>query len=64
MGVFRRGTDGGELAKVDSAAVAHDGLAVPSGANSDRVFFGIERNEDATEGLERGPSMNRGIFGN
>lgn len=54
-----RGVEGRVLAKVDAAALTHDRLAVPDRADGDGVGLGIEGDEDATEGLERRPSMNR-----
>jgi len=58
----RRGRDGRMLAKVDAAAVAHDGLAVPHAAHSDGGVLVEKRNDDAAEGFERRPGVDRGYL--
>ena len=48
------------LAKVDTAALAHDSLAVPDGAHAHGGLLIREGDDDAAERLERGPGHYRG----
>lgn len=52
-----RDVEGRGLAEVDAAPLAHDGLAVPDGADGYGIGLGVEGHEDAAEGLERCPGV-------
>lgn len=53
----------GRLAKVDLDALAHDGLAVPDLADGESGLDGVEGDDDAAEGLERGEGVDGdGVF--
>ena len=48
---------GGRLAEVDTASVAHDGLAVPDGADVDGGLLVEEGDDYTAKGLEWGPRV-------
>lgn len=54
--------DFGVGAEVDSGAVAEDGLAVEDLADLDGVLDGVEGDDDAAEGFERGEDVDCGVF--
>lgn len=53
--------DGGGPAKVDAGAAAHDGFAVEELPDEDGGGGGVEGDDDAAEGFQRGEGVERGM---
>ena len=49
-------------AEVDSHAVDEHGLAVEDSADGDGIFDGVERDDDAAEGLEGSEDVDCGVL--
>lgn len=59
-----QGVDRSRLSEIDATPLAHDGLAVPYGSHCYGIGFRVKGDENATERLQRGPSMDDGGLGN
>jgi len=59
--VFLLIADLGVLAEIDARAVAEDGLAVEDFADRHGVVDGVEGDDDAAEGFERGEDVDCGV---